>query len=155
MAFQRRRKTYNKFKSMSLFARNKMKNMGVWYDYRTEGRYPFKLLNVKTVDQIKLTDINTTTLKEFKHKWQIILINTGKDDTGAVSFNYDRVQITEYMFQRDLVEYLRERHTEFAVEHSGLADIDNYCWLAIPNGADADELTELDIYRVIDKMEGW
>jgi len=155
MAFQRRNKKYNAKKSMSTFAKKGLRNLGVWYDYRSEGKYPFKLVNVQTRNPIKLTDVIAFTLKDLKHKWQMILINTGKDDQGEVSFNYDTVQIKEYMFQHELVEYLRERHTDFAVNHSGLTEVDNYCWLAVPIGSCADELTELDIYNIVDKMEGW
>ena len=152
---KKRNKKYNPVKSARIFSSKGLNNLGVFYDYRSIEKYPFKIVNTSSLNEIKLTDINTFTLKEIKHKWTVILISTGLDKDGEQSYCYGFASSGDYQYQRDLVDSLREEHKNFAYDNTEIVDIQNHCWLAIPDIDACNEIDDLVILNLLNKYEAW
>ncbi|ANI22038.1 hypothetical protein PP586_gp21 [Pseudoalteromonas phage vB_PspS-H40/1] len=150
-----RNKKYNPAKSARIFSSKGLNNLGVFYDYRSIEKYPFKLVNTQSLNDIKLTDINSFTLKEVKHKWTVILISTGLDANGEQSFSYGFASSGDYQYQRDLVDSLKEQHKKFAYDNSEIVEIQNHCWLAIPNISACNDIDDAVIFNLLNKYEAW
>ncbi len=155
MANNRKGKSYNPAKTARIFSSKGLDNLGVFYDYRSEGRYPFELVNLKSFNQIKLTDVLSYTLKESKHNWTVVLISTGLDAQGEQAFCYGLAESNSFCYQRDLVEELRVKHREFAYKNNDITEIQNHCWLAIPNIEKCPEVDDLMIFKALNKYGGW
>lgn len=152
---KKRVKKYNPVKSAGIFSSRGLNNLGVFYDYRSIEKYPFKIVNTSSLNEIKLTDINTFTLKEIKHKWTVVLITTGTDSEGELSYSYGFASSGDYQYQRDLVDSLREEHRNFAYNNTDIVDIKNHCWLAIPNIDACNEIDDFVILNLLNKYDAW
>lgn len=151
----KRNKKYNPAKTARVFSSKGLDNLGVFYDYRSEGKYPFELVNLKSFNQVKLTDVLSYTLKESKHNWTIVLISTGLDGEGEQAYCYGFASNGTYCYQRDLVEELRIKHREFAYNNDEIAEIQNHCWLAIPNIERCPEVDDQTIFNLLNKYGAW
>ena len=152
---KKRNKKYSPVKSARIFSSKGLNNLGVFYGYRSIEKYPFKIVNTSSLNEIKLTDINTFTLKEVKHKWTVILISTGLDKDGEQSYCYCFASSGNYQYQRDLVDSLREEHKNFAYDNTDIVDIQNHCWLAIPDIDACNDIDDLVILNLLNKYEAW
>ena len=151
----KRNKKYNPAKTARVFSSKGLDNLGVFYDYRSEGKYPFELVNLKSFNPVKLTDVLSYTLKESKHNWTIVLISTGLDSEGEQSYCYGFASNGTYCYQRDLVEELRIKHREFAYNNDEIAEIQNHCWLAIPNIERCPKVDDQTIFNLLNKYGAW
>ena len=132
-----------------------LRSLGVWHSQRTESDYTAEVVNYKT---LKSEDVGTSmvfAITKVRHFWQILLLAIGEDDSGKKYFKVDPVQVKHEMFQSDLAEYLDQRHKDFIAKSFNKNHLTNVAWLAVPNGSEADSITDEMIDNLITAKGAW
>ena len=136
-------------------ARIGLKNLAVWHSHNTESEYTAELINVKSYNTIPVGESTVFAITKIKHKWQVLLLAIGEDDSGKKYFKVDPVQIINEMYQSDLAEYLDERHKNFVAKSFNKNHLTNVAWLAVMNGFEADKITDEMIDNLITYKNAW
>lgn len=155
MSKSRKGKRYNKMKGGLSAARMGLKNLAVWHSHNTESDYTAELINLKNFMSLKVDESKVFAVTKIRHKWQIILLAIGQDDTGKKYFKVDPVQIINEMYQSDLAEYLDTRHKKFVGDKFNKNHLTNVAWLAVPDGSIADRITDEQLDKLITFKKAW
>lgn len=132
-----------------------LRNLCVWHSQRTESEYTAEVVNYKTLKSEDVGRSMVFAITKVRHKWQILLLAIGEDDNGKKYFKVDPVQIKHEMFQSDLAEYLDKRHKDFIAKSFNKNHLTNVAWLAVPNGSEADAITDEMIDKLITHKDAW
>ncbi|QAY18011.1 hypothetical protein [Pseudoalteromonas phage C7] len=151
----RKGKKYNPVEAAKRAARVGLKNLAVWHSHNTESDYTAELVNVKSYKTIPVGESTVFAITKIKHKWQVLLLAIGEDGSGKKYFKVDPVQIINEMYQSDLAEYLDARHKDFVAKSFNKNHLTNVAWLAVPNGFEADKLTDRQIDELITAKGAW
>lgn len=151
----KRNKKYNPMKGALSSARIGLKNLAVWHSHNTESEYTAELINVKSYNTIPVGESTVFAITKIKHKWQVLLLAIGEDDSGKKYFKVDPVQIINEMYQSDLAEYLDQRHKDFVAKSFNKNHLTNVAWIAVPNGFEADKITDRQIDELITAKGAW
>ncbi|QDP46603.1 MAG: hypothetical protein Tp1137MES00d2C23059491_22 [Prokaryotic dsDNA virus sp.] len=152
---KKRNKKYNAMKGAIKSAKVGLRNLGVWHSQRTDSEYTAEVVNYKTLKSEDVGRSMVFAITKVRHKWQILLLAIGEDDSGKKYFKVDPVQIKHEMFQSDLAEYLDQRHKYFIAKSFNKNHLTNVAWLAVPNGSEADAITDEMIDKLITHKDAW
>lgn len=151
----KRNKKYNKMKGALASARVGLRHLAVWHSHNTEADYTAELVNIKSCNTIPVGESTVFAITKVRHKWQILLLAIGEDDNGKKYFKVDPVQVVNEMYQSDLAEYLDSRHKEFVAKSFNKNHLTNVAWVAVPNGFEADNITDHQIDKLITAKGAW
>ena len=151
----KRTKKYNPIEGAKRAARMGLKNLAVWHSQKTESDYTAELVNVKTYRTIPVGESTVFAITKIRHKWQVLLLAIGIDNDGRKYFKVDPVQVVNEMYQSDLAEYLDKRHKGFVAKSFNKNHLTNVAWIAVPNGFEADKITDQQIDELITEKEAW
>ena len=151
----KRNKKYNPMEYAKKSAKVGVRNLAVWHSQRTESEYTAEVVNYKTLKSEGVGPSLATAITKMRHKWQILLLAIGEDDSGRKYFKVDPVQVKHEMFQSDLAEYLDQRHKDFIAKSFNKNHLTNVAWLAVMNGCEADNISDELIDRLITAKGAW
>ncbi len=151
----KRNKKYNPMEYAKKSAKVGLRKLAVWHSQRTESEYTAEVVNYKTLKSEAVGPSLATAITKMRHKWQILLLAIGEDETGRKYFKVDPVQVKHEMFQSELAEYLDERHKDFIAKSFNKNHLTNVAWLAVPNGSEADNISDELIDRLITAKGAW
>ena len=151
----KRTKKYNPMKGALASARVGLKNLAVWHSQKTESDYTAELVNVKTYRTIPVGESTVFAITKIRHKWQVLLLAISIDNDGRKYFKVDPVQVVNEMYQSDLAEYLDKRHKDFVSKSFNKNHLTNVAWVAVPNGFEADKITDQQIDELITEKGAW
>lgn len=152
---KKRNSKYNPIKGAVKSAKVGLKNLGVWHSERTESEYTAEVVNYKRIKDEPLGQSLAYAIMNIRHKWQILLLAIGEDDSGKKYFKVDPVQIKHEMYQADLAEYLDKRHKDFIAKSFNKNHLTNIAWLAVMVGEQADSITDEMLDRLITYKKAW
>ena len=152
---KKRNKKYNPIEKAKASARVGLKNLGVWHSEKTESEYTAEIVNYRHLKDEPIGKSMAFAIINIKHKWQILLLAIGEDDNGRKYFKVDPVQIKHEMYQADLAEYLDQRHKDFINKSFNKNHLTNVAWIAVPNGQEADNITDEMLDKLITFKNAW
>ena len=150
-----RNKRYNPMKGALASARVGLRHLAVWHNHNTESEYTAEIVNVNSFKSLDIGKSMAFAVTQVRHKWQILLLAIGEDDNGKKYFKVDPVQVINEMYQSDLAEYLDQRHKDFVAKSFNKSHLTNVAWLAMPNGIEADNLSDKQIDELITAKGAW
>lgn len=113
------------------------------------------MVNYKALKSEDIGRSMAFAITNVRHKWQILLLAIGEDDNGKKYFKVDPVQVKHEMYQSDLSEYLDKRHKDFISKSFNKNHLTNVAWVAIPNGQEADSITDEMLDNLITFKNAW
>lgn len=152
---KKRAKKYNAMEKAKASARVGLKNLGVWHSEKTESEYTAEIVNYKHLKNEPIGESMAFAVINIRHKWQVLLLAIGEDDSGRKYFKVDPVQLKHEMYQSDLAEYLNQRHKDFINKQFNKNHLANVAWLAVPTGHEADNITDEMLDKLITFKNAW
>lgn len=153
MKTKKRSKRYNKMDAALASARLGLKDLAVFHsEHENSDKYTAHMVNYKTTSKQKVSQSMAFALNNIRHKWNVHLLAIGVESNGKSRFEIDYVKIKEPLLQSDLVDYLNDRHDEFAEQFKKRNTLTNLAWLAVPNGNDV-EPEQID--SILTKFGAW
>lgn len=151
----KRNKKYNPMEYAKKSAKVGLRKLAVWHSQRAESEYTAEVINYKTLKSEAVGPSLASAITKMRHKWQVLLLAIGEDDTGRKYFKVDPVQVKHEMFQSDLAEYLDQRHKDFIAKSFNKNHLTNVAWLAVMIGSDADKITDKMLDDLITFKNAW
>lgn len=153
MKTKKRNKRYNKMDGALASARVGLRGLAIFHsEHDNNEDYAAHVVNYKTASKHRVGESMAFALNSVRHLWNVHLLAIGRESNGKNRLEIDYAKIKQPLLQSDLVEYLNERHNEFAEQFKQRNTLTNLAWLAVPNG---DDVEPEQIDNILTKFGAW
>lgn len=133
--------------------RHELNDLAVFHSQKDSGeRYKCSVINFKTNTNVVVNARLAHGIGKQSHKWNVHLLAIGRESNGKARFEVDEVPLSEPLAQHQLVDYLCDRHKEFAVKFQERNTLTNVAWLAVMNH---DTISNEEIDAILTKQDAW
>ena len=150
---KRRSKGYNKFRTVNTINKSALDDLAVAYVSNGDSeRRSVVLIDLKG-NEVSFKRSMLGTISVFQYRWCVHLIVGCHDSRGHQEIKIDDVQFTSLCSQKDLPDYLNDRHQEFISNLRRMnVDISFVGWVARAKGR---ELKEVELFNIFKNLEAW